>query len=192
MIYRNTDGRDKTALLPTSHEKIGLGGGCHWCTEGVFESIKGVIQVNQGWIASTQDNQAYSEAIEVIFDKSMISQHDIINIHLHTHASTSEHSMREKYRSAIYVYDAQQFSQAENSLLSLSEEFNNELITMVLNFSNFRSNKEAYQSYFYTSPTRPFCQTYIHPKLKVLLAKFSEHVNLEKLDLSGININGTG
>tara|TARA_B100000795_G_scaffold173674_1_gene130984 strand:- start:4871 stop:5212 length:342 start_codon:yes stop_codon:yes gene_type:complete len=35
-----------------NHIKIGLGGGCHWCTEAVFMSLKGVRSVRQGWIAS--------------------------------------------------------------------------------------------------------------------------------------------
>ncbi len=31
--------------------KIALGGGCHWCTEAVFQSLKGVKLVEQGYVA---------------------------------------------------------------------------------------------------------------------------------------------
>ena len=41
--------------------KIGFGGGCHWCTEAVFQSLKGVAKVQQGWIASTEENMSYPE-----------------------------------------------------------------------------------------------------------------------------------
>tara|TARA_B100000809_G_scaffold9202_1_gene8754 strand:- start:4671 stop:4961 length:291 start_codon:yes stop_codon:yes gene_type:complete len=95
--------------MRTKHfSKISLDGGCHWCTEGVFESLIGIILVNQGWIASIDNNAELSEAIEVYFDQSKVSLQTLIEIHLYTHASTANHSMRKKYRSAIYTYDDDQ------------------------------------------------------------------------------------
>ncbi|MFT4725447.1 MAG: peptide-methionine (S)-S-oxide reductase [Colwellia sp.] len=76
--------------------KIGLGGGCHWCTEGVFESLIGIKALKQGWITSIDDNAELFEAIEVYFVQSIISLQTLIEIHLHTHASTANHSMRQK------------------------------------------------------------------------------------------------
>ena len=94
--------RDNT-MHTENFSKVGLGGGCHWCTEGIFESLIGIKAVKQGWIASIDNNAELSEAIEVSFDPSMISLQTLIEIHLHTHASTSNHTMRQKYRSAIYT-----------------------------------------------------------------------------------------
>jgi peptide-methionine (S)-S-oxide reductase len=34
--------------------RIGFGGGCHWCTEAVFQSLIGVEKVEQGFIASDE------------------------------------------------------------------------------------------------------------------------------------------
>jgi hypothetical protein len=53
-------------------EKIGLGGGCHWCTEGIFQSLIGVAQVDQGWITSNGDNATPSEAVIVHFNPGHI------------------------------------------------------------------------------------------------------------------------
>lgn len=75
-------------------KKIGFGGGCHWCTEAVFQSLKGVKSVQQGWIASKNEHFEFSEAVIVDFDPSSIPLKVLIEIHLHTHKSTSEHSMR--------------------------------------------------------------------------------------------------
>lgn len=172
----------------TPPSKIGLGGGCHWCTEGIFASLLGVLEVRQGWIAAKDHVADYSEAIEVLFDPSMISLHDIINIHLHTHAATSNHSMRAKYRSAVYVYDEQQYHNSHTSLKLLTHEFENPIITEVNFFHDFKSNKAELLDYFYTSPDRPFCQTYIHPKLRLLLKQFKRHLNIEKLSNAGINL----
>jgi peptide-methionine (S)-S-oxide reductase len=167
--------------MTVAPSKIGLGGGCHWCTEGVFESLLGVTCVNQGWIASNGENSDYSEAVEVYFDPAVISLADLIEIHLHTHASRSNHSMRGKYRSAIYTYDNSQFEQAADILNGLSADFDEAVITQVFPFISFRQNKIELTDYFYSAPDRPFCQTYIQPKLKLLLECFNRHVDQGKL-----------
>jgi peptide-methionine (S)-S-oxide reductase len=163
--------------------KIGLGGGCHWCTEGVFESLIGIKAVNQGWISSIDNNAELSEAIEVYFDQSMISLQTLIEIHLHTHASTSHHSMRQKYRSAVYTYNDVQNQEANKVLDSLKNDFDKPIITQVLPFDSFKANKDKYLNYLYNSPNKPFCKTYIHPKLKLLLTRFKHQVNDEKVAL---------
>jgi peptide-methionine (S)-S-oxide reductase len=170
--------------MQTKHfSKIGLGGGCHWCTEGVFESLIGIILVNQGWIASTDNNAELSEAIEVYFDQSKVSLQTLIEIHLHTHASTANHSMRKKYRSAIYTYDDDQNQEANKALDALQRDFDQPIITQVLPFDSFKANKDELQNYLYNSPNKPFCITYIHPKLRLLLTRFKYQVNDEQIAL---------
>lgn len=85
--------------------KVGFGGGCHWCTEAVFQSLVGVIKVEQGFIAPLEVRNAFSEAVVVHFNQDEIGLKNLIEIHLRTHNSTSAHSMRDKYRSAIYAFD---------------------------------------------------------------------------------------
>lgn len=181
---KQTGNGDKTTAL----NKIGLGGGCHWCTEGVFASLIGVAKVNQGWIAANGKNSQFCEAIEVIFDSAVISLATLIAIHLHTHASTSNHSMRGKYRSAIYVYDKDQYQLASTILNALRADFDQPVITEVYSFNSFKTNKAEFIDYFYTAPNRPFCQRYIHPKLSMLLTRFSRHVDQNKLAESGVKL----
>ncbi len=168
--------------------RIALGGGCHWCTEGVFASLKGVIQINQGWIASVAKNTQFSEAIEVYFEPEIISLHDLLSIHLHTHACTANHAMRNKYRSAVYYYNDLQAQQSVKILQQLQEDFQQEIITQVLPFSEFKANKAELTDYLYSSPNRPFCQRYIHPKLQLLMQRFSKHVDTNKLIDAGIDL----
>ena len=172
--------------MTTAPRKIGLGGGCHWCTEGVFESLLGIAKVNQGWIASSGENSDFSEAVEVYFDPAVISLSDLVEIHLYTHASRSNHSMRGKYRSAIYAYDDSQFRQALDILNVLRADFDEAIITQVYPFKSFKQNKIERTGYFYSAPDRPFCQTYIQPKLKLLLARFNRHVDQDKLAEVGL------
>jgi peptide-methionine (S)-S-oxide reductase len=183
-------GLTNTDLITTT-SKIGLGGGCHWCTEGVFSSLRGVALVNQGWIASVDENADFSEAVEVHFNSSLISLADLINIHLHTHASRSNHSMRGKYRSAVYVYDDIQFKLASDILTRLKSDFDTVIITQVYVFKSFKMNKRELQNYFYSAPDRPFCQMYIQPKIHLLLARFKHHVEQAKVNAIGIEIEGS-
>ena len=81
--------------------KIGFGGSCHWCTEAIFQSLRGVREVLQGCIATDGDD--FSEAVIVAFDENEIALNDLVAVHLATHSCTSEHSMRRKYRSVVYV-----------------------------------------------------------------------------------------
>jgi len=162
-------------------EKIGFGGGCHWCTEAVFQSLKGVKEVEQGWIASDETAAAFSEAVIVTYDKSKIPLEVLIEIHLLTHKSTSNHSMRKKYRSAIYTFLDAQYAESNQILQSLKKQFDQLLITQVFPFKEFKPSQEAFKEYYYKNPEKPFCENFINPKLKLLLERFSRYTDKDKL-----------
>jgi peptide-methionine (S)-S-oxide reductase len=162
-----------------SLDKIGLGGGCHWCTEAVFQMLRGVRHVEQGFIASTGKNSTFSEAVVVHFDPPEISLKRLIVIHLNTHSSTSIHSMREKYRSAVYTFSSQQEKIAREILTDLQHHFSKKLITGIFPFKEFRPGAEEFRNYYFQDKQRPFCQRYIEPKRQILLQQFSEDVKGE-------------
>ncbi|MBT2159825.1 peptide-methionine (S)-S-oxide reductase [Zobellia barbeyronii] len=160
-------------------DKIALGGGCHWCTEAVFQSLKGVTKVEQGFISSTGNYSAFSEAIIVHFNPIVIDLKDLIEIHLHTHKSTSNHSMRNKYRSAVYTYSSDQTNEAHHILNELQTSFDDTLITKVFPFKAFKPSQKEFKNYYYNNPEKPFCQKHINPKLQLLLAKYREHTKAD-------------
>lgn len=161
--------------------KIGFGGSCHWCTEAIFLSLKGVAAVQQGWIASDGQNSTFSEAVIVEFDAKAISLHTLIAVHLYTHSCTVSHSMRDKYRSAIYTFNDRQATAAQNAIDALQPEFESVIITKVIPFKLFRLNSDNYLNYYYSNPEKPFCQNIVNPKLRVLLARFANVVDAGKL-----------
>jgi peptide-methionine (S)-S-oxide reductase len=156
--------------------RIGLGGGCHWCTEAVFQSVRGVEKVEQGFIRSLPPHHAWSEAVIVHFDPARIALDTLIEVHVRTHAATSRHSMREKYRSAVYAFDDAQVSKAKKALARLQEGFEEQLITLVLPFAAFRSSPPRLHNYYRSDPQRPFCQRHIDPKLALIRREFSHRI----------------
>ncbi len=162
----------------TNFQKIGLGGGCHWCTEAVFQSLKGVVKVEQGYIKGCKENSYFSEAILVYFDPEIILLKDLIEIHLHTHKSTSNHSFREKYRSAVYYFEESDKQIIQIILNTLQKDFDNEVITQALAFRKFKSSRVELLDYYSRNPEKPFCRKYIHPKLEILRKKYTELTTL--------------
>lgn len=160
--------------------RIGLGGSCHWCTEAIFQSLKGVRHVSQGWIASDDNQARFSEAVMVEFDPAQMLLQTLIEIHLHTHSCTSDHSMRSKYRSAVYTFSDEQFSCANQAIDKLQADFDQRIVTKVIPFGSFKLNDEKYLDYYSKNPDKPFCKTFIEPKLKILLTRFSGQLDEDK------------
>jgi len=156
-------------------KKIGFGGGCHWCTEAVFQSLTGVELVEQGWISSLPPYDAFSEAVIVHYNEH-ISMEVLIAVHLLTHSSASRHSMRDKYRSAVYYFDRNDQQLIEAIINRLATEDNIRYITQTLPFNDFKLNSERYLDYYKKGKEKPFCQTNISPKLRAIREKFGQRV----------------
>ncbi|MEM6684966.1 MAG: peptide-methionine (S)-S-oxide reductase [Bacteroidota bacterium] len=168
-------------------QKVAFGGGCHWCTEAVFQSLIGVQSVQQGWVQSTEEHDTFSEAVIVQFDAAVIPLKILVEIHLRTHKSTVQHSMRKKYRSAIYYYDQSQAKLLNELLSELQSGFEQKIITQVLPFVAFKASREEITNYYYSNPNKPFCEQFINPKLHLLLREFSDFTAKEKLEhLDGV------
>ncbi len=159
-----------------SIQKIAFGGGCHWCTEAVFQSLTGVISVEQGFVASDGDHKSFSEAVVVTYKPGEISLKDLVLIHLFTHESTVQHSLRDKYRSAIYTLRKKDVEALEMMWPELQSEFSEPLITETLPLKEFKASHEMFHNYYYSNPEKPFCKKYIHPKLQMLRHRFSKHL----------------
>lgn len=158
-------------------EKIGFGGGCHWCTEAVFQNLKGVSKVEQGYIASIKPQDTYSEAVIVHYNPTIIPLEILFEIHLHTHKSTSAHSFRETYRSAIYYFRDWEEKAFAKALSSLQKGFSEPIITTALPFVAFKASRESIQEYYVKNPKAPFCERYITPKLQHLAENYGRYYN---------------
>ena len=168
----------------TIFRTIGFGGGCHWCTEAVFQHVKGVTKVEQGYIASTGTNAPFSEGVIVHYNTTIVSLEILIEIHLDSHASTTNHSMRDRYRSAIYYMDLKTKDIAQIALEKLQQENDKNYITKVLSFQSFKASRESIRDYYKKNPNAPFCTRYILPKLKEMNVDYLSKAPITSYKLS--------
>ncbi|WP_374948993.1 peptide-methionine (S)-S-oxide reductase [Mucilaginibacter sp.] len=162
-------------------DRIGFGGSCHWCTEAIFQSLKGVAEVQQGWIASEGSASKFSEAVIVNYQPEKISLELLVAVHLHTHSCTANHSMRGKYRSAVYTFNEEQEHITRQAIINLQPNFDEPIITQVLPFKEFSVNSAEYLNYYYSNPDKPFCANIVSAKLKELTRRFPHQVNTDLL-----------
>ena len=151
-----------------------MGGGCHWCTEAVFQAFRGMAEVEQGFARSVAPYDAWSEAVRVRWDADALPLEVLLEAHLRTHSSTSAHSLRGKYRSAVYVED--EGEEVGEMLARLQAGFGKPLVTQVLPLAGFKLNDARWRNYYVSDPERPFCRTHIDPKLRVLRERFGSRV----------------
>lgn len=147
-------------------QEIGFGGGCHWCTEAVFQSLNGVKKVQQGYISVKDNSEIFYEGVIVSFDANIITLKELIKIHLQTHKSTSNHSMRSKYLSAVYTFNKDQYISVKEIINSLQKDSDKEFITKAYYFGSFKASRQEIKDYYKSNPEKPFCKTYIEPKLQ--------------------------
>ncbi|WP_228140303.1 peptide-methionine (S)-S-oxide reductase [Moritella sp. JT01] len=170
-------------MMDNTIKTIGLSGTCYWCTEAIFLSLHGVTKVEQGWLSSVGEHDWFSEGIIVTYMPEVISLKNLISIHLHTHSSTNIHSMRDKYRSAVYAMEPYQMTEIKHNLALLQDEFDTPLITRAYTFNQFKLSDESIQNYYYSDPKRPYCKNIITPKLKNLLDSHAHLMNKNKLSI---------
>ena len=154
-------------------DRIGFGGGCHWCTEGVFQALRGVGAVAQGFLQSEAPADAWAEGVIVDFDPAVITLATLADVHLRTHSASGLYSPGGRYRSAIYVFGEHQRADASQAIARFANESGAPARTAVLPFTGFRPSDARYANYYRTDPDRPFCRRYIDPKLDYIRRHFA-------------------
>ncbi len=171
-------------------EKAYFAGGCFWCTEAVFQRIKGVESVRSGFSGGHIKNPAYrevitertghAETIEISFDPKVVSFLQLLEIFFGTHDPTTLNRQGADkgthYRSAIFYTSKEQQALGENIIeqLNNSEIFENKIVTEVSEFQNFYPAEDYHNNYYNLNSDEGYCQFVISPKIQKLEHYFSE------------------
>lgn len=166
-----------------------FGGGCFWCTEAIFDELRGVKSVISGYAGGTTKNPSYeqvcsgrtghAEAIKIEFDPAEISFRDLMTVFFATHDPTTlnrqGNDVGTQYRSAIFFADEQQKTEATALIKELEETktFNNKIVTTLEPLTEFYPAEDYHQKFYANNPYQPYCQYSIPPKLNKLHKQFS-------------------
>src|SRR5437764_13496201 len=142
-----------------------LANGCFWCTEAIFNRLKGVTSVVPGYAASQVANPSYkevctgrtgaAEATQITYDPSIISYDTLLEIFWHTHDPTTlnrqGNDIGTQYRSAIFYQNEKQKETAEKSRKEFERrgDYKNPIVTEITQFKNFYVAEDYHKNYYY-------------------------------------------
>lgn len=173
-------------------ETITVGGGCFWCTEAIFQEIKGVRSVVSGYTGGNAPGKptyreicsgltGHAEVVRVTFDNSMITLYDILHIFMTTHDPTTLNrqgaDVGTQYRSAIYYINDDQKKIAEHVLMDVAGLYENPIVTELTPMAIFYDAEEYHQDYYKNNPSQAYCQVVIDPKLAKLRKLHANKLN---------------
>lgn len=159
-------------------------GGCFWCTEAIFQEVKGVEKVVSGYTGGFIKNPAYrevcngttghAEAIQITFNPDLVSYEDLLEIFFGTHDPTTLNrqgaDVGTQYRSEVFYHSEAQKEKAENYIQWIEKEklYNKPIVTKVSAASEFYVAEEYHQDYYSQNSQQGYCQMVIAPKLEKL------------------------
>ena len=184
---RMVDAAPAPAAVPAGKELATLAGGCFWCTEALFQELKGVEKVEPGYSGGTTKNPSYeqvctgltghAEAVQITFDPKVISFADLVRIFLTIHDPTTLNRQGPdtgaQYRSAIFYHSDAQKKAAHDAIAETNKAkvWNQPIVTEVTAFTTFYPAEEYHHNYFLRNQDQSYCRIMIEPKV----AKLREH-----------------
>ncbi len=167
-----------------------FGSGCFWCTEALFDSLKGVKKAESGYSGGKVKNPTYravctgetghAEVVQVTYDPQVISYPELLEVFWKTHDPTTLNRQGAdrgtQYRSVVFFHDQQQQKLAKRYMKKLDESgaFNQPVVTEISKFDAFYPAEDYHQDYFALNKRQPYCRAVIVPKLEKFQKVFAD------------------
>lgn len=160
-----------------------VGGGCFWCTEAIFQEIKGVVKVVSGYSGGKAPGKptyrevcsgltGHAEVVQITFDANIISYEDILVIFMTTHDPTTLNRQGAdkgtQYRSVIYYNGKEQEEIAYLTVKQIQSYFKDKIVTEISPLSIFYEAETYHQNYYKNNSKQGYCSFVIAPKLMKL------------------------
>ncbi|WP_299670049.1 peptide-methionine (S)-S-oxide reductase MsrA [uncultured Polaribacter sp.] len=160
-----------------------LGGGCFWCTEAVFQEVKGVEQVISGYAGGNAPGKptyreicsgltGHAEVIQITYNETVISYQDLIVIFMTTHDPTTLNRQGAdkgtQYRSVIYYHNETQQKIAAEVLKQIQSYYDDKIVTEITPLAIFYEATQEHQDFYKNNNGQGYCTFVIEPKLAKL------------------------
>ncbi|KXH76983.1 MAG: peptide methionine sulfoxide reductase [Candidatus Thorarchaeota archaeon SMTZ-45] len=162
-------------------ETTTFGSGCFWCTEAIFQQLKGVSSVVSGYSGGHVKNPTYeqvttgrtghAEVCQIQFDPEQISFEELLEVFFNTHDPTTlnrqGNDIGTQYRSVIFYHTEEQRKAAESvkDKLDKSRTWKNPIVTEIVPFDLFYPAEDYHQNYYKNNPNQGYCRVMIAPKV---------------------------
>ncbi len=167
-----------------------LGNGCFWCTEAIFQNLKGVYSAVSGYSGGHVKNPTYkdvcagitghAEVLQIVYDPAVISFEELLEVFWKTHDPTTlnrqGNDIGTQYRSSIFYHNEQQKQLAESykKKLDASGAFTKPIVTEIVAFTEFYRAENYHQDYFSLNGSEPYCTYVIQPKVEKFKQVFKD------------------
>lgn len=169
-----------------------FGGGCFWCTEAIFQMLKGVEKVESGYAGGAMENPSYeavsngntghAEVIRVTYDPSVISYEDLLTVFFGSHDPTTPNrqgaDVGEQYRSVVLYESEEDRVTAERVAQDIQESLKDgtRVVTQIIPLGKFFPAESYHQNYYKENAGASYCQLVIEPKIEKVRKRFAELV----------------
>ncbi len=176
--------------MANDREIATLGGGCFWCTEAVFQDLRGVEKVQSGYSGGHVVNPTYeevcgkgtghAEVVQVTFDPSRVTFSELLEVFFTVHDPTTPNrqgaDVGPQYRSAIFYHSPEQKAVAEEVIRAVDERklWSAPVVTEVTEFTEFFPAESYHDDYFRRNPYQGYCQVVIEPKVSKFRKQYLE------------------
>ena len=167
-----------------------FGTGCFWCTEAIYQQLDGVKKVTSGYSGGHIKNPSYkevctgntghAEVCQVVFDKSVISYDNLLEVFWKIHNPTTlnrqGNDIGTQYRSVIFYHSQEQKEIAEKYKEELEKEkiWDDPIVTAIEPYSIFYPAENYHQDYYNNNKEQPYCSIVITPKIEKFRKVFKE------------------
>ena len=171
-------------------ETITFGSGCFWCTEAIFQQVKGVEKVVSGYSGGhvvnptyeqvCEKNTGHAEVCQLTFDPSQVSVDELLEIFWQTHDPTTlnqqGNDVGPQYRSVVFYHNEMQKQRAEFFLTELSKSgaYEKPIVTTIEPYKNFYKAENYHQDYYKQNGSQPYCYFVIRPKVEKFEKAFKD------------------